>query len=241
MKQRKPNSKRTYVSIKQKKRRLNENLHGSVAAKKAKPDDSSTRHRDENWIKRSYFWFGALSYDTHARCMSWKGSWLTYVKSRPTAEQLQWSRNHFDYAGPVVAEPDLTGGALRPLSGKYTGTYLADEGGRQERFTDSFELDFREIPGSQPLQYTVVGLGTSDFGRFVIDGAYDSGSKALGLSRNFVKDSDALGSMSLNELKQFHGRQLTAVELVVAPAAAAAIATVPPTRENVQAGQEVLV
>lgn len=175
------------------------------------------RSRDAEWRKQSFFWFGALSYDPLGFVLSWKGSLLGYTKARPTADQLQWSRNYFDYSGPSSVQPELVvaGTSLRPLSGMYKGSYMLDDGeGRQEKYSDQFELDFREISGSLPLQYTVVGVGLSDVGgNFVLDGAYDSGSRALALSRNYVRTTDALGMMSLQDLKQYHGRQLTAVEV----------------------------
>lgn len=174
------------------------------------------RTRDAEWRNQSFFWFGALAYDPVAFVFSWKGSLLGYSKNRPTAEQLQWSRNYFDYSGPSSVQPEivLSGATLRPLSGKFKGSYMLDDGnGSQEKYSDFFDLDFREIPGSIPMQYTVVGVGFSDVGgKFVLDGAYDSSSRALALSRNYVRLSDPLGMLTFSDLKSYHGRQLTSVD-----------------------------
>jgi hypothetical protein len=196
----------------------------------------ASRMQDDDFRKKSYFWFGALSSDPTTFVLSWKGSFLGYTKTRPTAEELQWSRNYFDYSGPVSVEAGAGAGAassgsLRPVSGKFAGSYVIGDasGATQEKLFDSFELDFRELPGFQPTQYSVVGIGTSEVGKFVLDGAYDSGSRALALSRMFVRDSDALGSAALGDLRQYHGRQLSAIQESLASAAAAvATSSAPP-------------
>lgn len=204
----------------------------------AEANIAMNRAPDAEWRQQSYFWFGALSYESAEFMLSWKGSMLGYTSARPSAEQLQWSRNYFDYSGPSNVDPGvvLSGNTLRPLSGRYKGSYMLDDGhGRQDKYSDQFELDFRDIPGSMPAQFTVVGLGMSDVGgKFVLDGAYDSGSRALALSRNYVSATDALGMMTLNDLKRYHGRQLTAVELTEASGSALVSGTVPRGQTQLQ-------
>ena len=167
---------------------------------------------EEDFLNKSFFLFGALAVESSG-VVTWKGSLLEYIKTRPTAEQLQRSRSFFESSGPESSE--VAGGAtsgIRPVSGIFKGSYMFDaRTDREIKFSDTFELDFREIQGSVPTQYTVVGVGTSNLGVFVMDGAYDSSSHALAVSKLYVKRSDPLGMLSIRDIQQYHGRQLSTI------------------------------
>lgn len=238
-------SKRIYVGIKLKRKRLSEGAtleevavstgmtgirhDGSeVSAKRFKTAAEDDRgvgaatsvlaapavaHPPSDWREQLYFWLGTISVDAQNSCLVWKGSWLGYFNTTPTPEQLQWSRNFFEYSGPSAVESDvaLPNGGLRPLSGAFKGHYMMDNngGGSMQRFSDkSCSLDFQEIPGSNPLRYSVVGKGDSEFGDFVVEGIYDSSTRVLAASRRYVVETDPLAKSTLQELKSMHGQSL---------------------------------
>ena len=88
---------------------------------------------------------------------------------------------------------------MKPVCGSYLGHYMMDnEGsGRLSRY-----LDFREDEEGDG-KYSVIGRGDCDFGAFILQGRFDSASRALDVTRKYVPDSDprAGEKISLHELK----------------------------------------
>lgn len=94
---------------------------------------------------------------------------------------------------------------LKPVSGSYSGHYMMDnEGtGRLSRYSDNAcFLDFKEEEGNNG-KFSVIGRGDSDFGAFILQGKYDSASRALDVTRKYIIDSDprAGEKISLTELR----------------------------------------
>jgi hypothetical protein len=255
-------SKRIYVGIKLKRKRLSEGAtleevavstgmtgirHDSseMPMKRVKPAVEEDRvvvatvaastapavpQPPSDWREQLYFWLGTISVDAQNSCIVWKGSWLGYFNTTPTPEQLQWSRNFFEYSGPSAVESDvaLPNGGLRPLSGAFKGHYMMDNsgGGSMQRFSDkSCGLDFQEISGSNPLRYSVVGKGDSEFGDFVIEGIYDSSTRVLAASRRYVVETDPLAKSTLQDLKSMHGQSLMTSKPIHQPVEDVQIAT----------------
>lgn len=173
-----------------------------------------------DWREQLYHWRGHLSVDSSFTSSSdssnsrsvllWSGTWVgSWQQVAGTESTLAWTGNTFTYRGPPVVEgnegPASMSVPLKPISGTYLGHYMMDnEGsGRLSRYSDhNCYLDFKEDEKAQG-KYTVIGRGDCDFGAFILQGIYDSASRALDITRKYIPDSDPRSGdkISLHELR----------------------------------------
>jgi hypothetical protein len=170
-----------------------------------------------DWREQLYHWRGHLSMDssvstsgdaTKRSVLLWSGTWVgSWQQVAGSESTLAWTGNTFTYRGPQVAEEQTASMSvpLKPVSGSFLGHYMMDnEGsGRLSRYSDSTcYLDFKDDENAAG-KYTVIGRGDSDFGAFILQGTYDSASRALDLTRKYIPDSDPRSGekISLHELR----------------------------------------
>lgn len=86
-----------------------------------------------------------------------------------------------------------------------------DDGGVLSRYSDSLcVLDFEsdEIASTDGtttphvVHYFVVGKGESDFGTFILQGMYNSVTRALEVTRKYVSSFDPRSSMSIPQIRE---------------------------------------
>lgn len=169
---------------------------------------------DTSWRRQLYYWVGQLTLDQQISQLVWRGKWLGYFTVLPSAEQMQNSANIFEYFSPKInleSEIASRDKPSSPVSGPFTGFYMMDNSGNgiPEKFTDvCCELDFKEIVGTSPLRYSVVGNGDTEFGPFVMEGTYESDTGKLMISRRYIVNTDPLAGKSISHLSSLHGKNV---------------------------------
>eukprot|EP01041_Mallomonas_annulata_P000730 gene730-1404_t len=174
-----------------------------------------------DWRDQIYYWCGEFNYDNINCCLLWKGSWLGSFAGRPDPEEFAWSSNEFEYSSPRIDHNHNnindgggsggvggvhTDGLLHPVSGLYTGYYMMDNdgSGNLRKYLDKqYLVEFDVIKDTSPPRYSVVGRGESDFGPFVLSGSYNTASRILEMSRQYVSETDDRARMSIGELRQW--------------------------------------
>jgi hypothetical protein len=177
-----------------------------------------------DWREQTFYWSGKLDYDDSTRCVRWIGNWLGSFTGRPPLEELQSSKNSFLYFSQVIDKARVfsNGAFLKPCSGFYRGSYVVDDeeeddddgdgdgDSKQERCEDKECLiEFEEQVGRLIPFYSVYGKGDSEFGKFVLHGSFDAGTRVLDLVRQYLSDADPKADMSLMQLKQLFKRGLS--------------------------------
>jgi hypothetical protein len=92
-----------------------------------------------------------------------------------------------------------------------------DDGGVLSRYSDSLcVLDYLKVSNPHPhlattdgsylatqsFSYSVVGKGESDFGTFILQGAYNSATRELDVTRKYVSSFDPRSSMSIPQIRE---------------------------------------
>jgi hypothetical protein len=168
----------------------------SVPLSQAEPD----------WRDQIYYWVGKLSYDDKQQCLRWRGRWIGSFSGKPAPTEFDSSSNDFSYCSPRIEKSRAfsSQGLLKPVSGNYTGEYGMDNDGTgvNEMYTDKLlTMEFEETQLDPFPQYFVWGRGDSEFGEFIVHGRYDSSTRVLDMSRQYLADSDLKRSMSMVQLK----------------------------------------
>lgn len=122
---------------------------------------------------------------------------------KPRPDEFAASRNHFEYISEKVSAEHVRNesGAVQPVSGYFKGYYMMDNDGTgdlDEYLDNEYYVDFEYVSGSE---YTVVGKGDSDFGAFIVTGAFNPDTKVLEMTRQYIADNDERGKMNIDELK----------------------------------------
>jgi hypothetical protein len=172
-------------------------------AKKAKaacPEEDVDMETDEDsddWKATLFYWRGDLLFDSGSKALTWKGAWVGSSHGLPTDQEFASSPNSFTLTaqrieGPVVLSASAA--ELRPadgVGGKFTGSYLLDQGGGLEQFSDrSHQFQIGRCSDGSVL---VAARGTTEFGAFVSAGRLEAGGRTgvqLTLARRYVDDSD---------------------------------------------------
>jgi hypothetical protein len=150
-----------------------------------------------------------------------KGKWLATLEGKPRKEDItNWSnKNEFYFESLAQEDPSaltLPDKSLKPLSGNYTGFHFVEQqasgAGVPTKCTEALiQLLFTaETPGGSGSgsgsnhNYNIVGKGDSDLGKFVLFGHYNSQTRDVEMSRQFVLDSDPCNGLSLQYLRDSH-------------------------------------
>lgn len=169
---------------------------------------SVEQNEEDDWRDQLYYWTGKLIFDMNRKCLVWNGSWIGSYEGRPEAEEFSWSCNHFEYCSQQIRETSAVfdGTFLRPLSGSFRGFYMMDTNGNgslDRYFDKEFDVQFEQVLGVYPPVHTVVGKGDSDFGAFILTGAFHAATGLLEMTRQYIANNDVMRAMDLDELKLY--------------------------------------
>jgi len=187
---------------------------------------SSIIPQDPNWRNKVCYLVGGLFINnsndsrhavskTNVAHVCLKGKWLSSSGDKPPhADITAWSnKNEFYYeslAQEDIAAMTLPNNNLKPLSGQYTGFHFMDqvESGNEvpTKCTETL-LEFLFTPDahdSTHTLYSIVGKGDSDLGKFIAFGSYNTQTRDIAMSRQFVQDSDPAIRYSLQYLLENH-------------------------------------
>lgn len=161
---------------------------------------------EPDWRDQIYYWVGKLSYDDKQQCLRWRGRWMGSFSGKPAESEFDSSSNEFTYCSPRIekARAFSSQGLLRPISGHYAGQYGMDNDGSGviEMYTDKeLLMEFEETSLDPCPQYFVYGRGDSEFGEFIVHGTYDSSTRMLDMSRQYLSDNDLKRMMTMPQLK----------------------------------------
>lgn len=212
---------------------INNGSNSSGAAKNSMPVNKMPRiiknsiiPTDPKWRDRVCYLVGGLFINnsndgrldtakTNVVHVCLKGKWLSSPGEKPSRNDVtSWSnKNEFYYESLAQENLDtlsLPNNNLRPLSGNYTGFHFIDqkEGGTDvpTKCTETLlQLLFTpDSKDSSHCSYDLVGKGDSDLGKFILFGNYNSQSRDITMSRQFVTDSDPCNDYSLQLLQEKH-------------------------------------
>ena len=141
-----------------------------------------------------------------------KGKWKNSLYGKPDREHIMNWANKNDFYYESLSKEDIStlssvNGELLPYSGNYTGFHVAviqTEDGK-EKTVKCTETVLQLLFGlrsqdNNPYQWFVVGRGESDLGKILLSGHYNSRTKEIEMSKQFVEDADTCNQVSLKYL-----------------------------------------
>ncbi len=204
----------------------------NASANNATSNNSSNNNNEPDWRDQIYYWSGRLDYQESTKLMVWKGKWIGSFTGKPTFEEFETNGNEFCYESANTIDKNKVypaggggvHGILKPVSTTFKGYYVidsdvvangkdgtgaTDSDEQEERYYDKeFILEFEEVYQRPHPSYAVYGKGDSEFGVFILNGSYDSSTRTMEMSREYLAEHDSRGNLILAQLKQYFKQRI---------------------------------